>query len=192
MTRSVAARGDFCGVKCSGRRVGSATRWASVDFCDNDRVLNGRRPRRKLIAAAAAESRCWRCSTAACGTRVSAPPARQRPAQPRPAARRRPRPATRPPTSASRRPPITVGVLVSRTSPLGPDVFSGSYYGATAYFDTLNAQGGINGRKVKVVSCDDTGSGSGNVSCVHTADRPRPRSSRSPAPPPSATTATRT
>ena len=47
---------------------------------------------------------------------------------------------------------ITVGVLVSRTSPLGPDVFSGSYYGAMAYFETLNAQGGINGRKIKVIS----------------------------------------
>lgn len=63
---------------------------------------------------------------------------------------------------------ITVGVLVSRTSPLGPEAFSGSYYGATAYFDALNKRGGINGRKVKVVACDDTGSGSGNVACAHT------------------------
>lgn len=63
---------------------------------------------------------------------------------------------------------ITVGVLVSRTSPLGPDALSGSYYGATAYFDALNRRGGINGRTVKVVACDDTGSGSGNVACAHT------------------------
>ncbi len=62
---------------------------------------------------------------------------------------------------------ITVGVLVSRTSPLGPDAFSGSYYGATAYFDALNRRGGVHGRKFKVVACDDTGSGPGNVSCAH-------------------------
>jgi branched-chain amino acid transport system substrate-binding protein len=58
-------------------------------------------------------------------------------------------------------------VLVSRTSPLGPDVFSGSYYGATAYFNALNKRGGIHGRMVKVAACDDTGSGSGNVDCAH-------------------------
>ncbi|MDT7566421.1 MAG: branched-chain amino acid transport system substrate-binding protein, partial [Pseudonocardiales bacterium] len=59
-------------------------------------------------------------------------------------------------------------MLVSRTSPLGPDALSGSYYGATAYFDALNRRGGINGRMVKVVACDDTGSGPGNVACAHT------------------------
>ncbi len=103
-----------------------------------------------------------------CGTRVSAPP------QTRPLATAAP---TGSPAAASSNPAsdigvtpttITVGLLVSRTSPLGPDAFSGSYYGATAYFDTLNQQGGIDGRKVKLVSCDDTGSGSGNVNCVHT------------------------
>ena len=50
---------------------------------------------------------------------------------------------------------------MSRTSPSARTAFSGSYYGATAYFDALNRRGGINGRKVKVVPCDDTGSGSG-------------------------------
>jgi branched-chain amino acid transport system substrate-binding protein len=63
---------------------------------------------------------------------------------------------------------ITVGVLVSRTSPLGPDAFSGSYYGATAFFDALNRNGGIHGRMVKVAACDDGGSGSGDVACAHT------------------------
>ncbi len=102
--------------------------------------------------------------TAACGTRVSAPPARTSGTP------------TAAPSSASGNPAsdigvtantVTVGLLVSKTSPLGPDVFSGSYYGAMAYWDTVNAQGGINGRKIKVDFCDDTGSGSGNVSCVH-------------------------
>jgi branched-chain amino acid transport system substrate-binding protein len=102
--------------------------------------------------------------TVACGTRVSAPPAPTGGAP------------TAAPSAASSNPAsdigvtantVTVGLLVSKTSPLGPDVFSGSYYGAMAYWDTINAQGGINGRKIKVEFCDDTGSGSGNVSCVH-------------------------
>jgi branched-chain amino acid transport system substrate-binding protein len=109
---------------------------------------------------------------AACGTRVSAPPQALPPvtAAPSGAAPSTGSPATSNPASDIGVTPttITVGLLVSRTSPLGPDVFSGSYYGAAAYFDTLNQQGGINGRKVKVVPCDDTGSGSGNVQCVHT------------------------
>jgi branched-chain amino acid transport system substrate-binding protein len=109
---------------------------------------------------------------AACGTRVSAPPQALPPvtAAPSGAAPSAGSPATSNPGSDIGVTPttITVGLLVSRTSPLGPDVFSGSYYGAAAYFDTLNQQGGINGRKVKVVPCDDTGSGTGNVQCVHT------------------------
>ena len=105
---------------------------------------------------------------AACGTRVSGPPDQ-------PAAVGTPTAAA--PTSAAAPNPasdvgvtsnsITVGVLVSKTSPLGPDAFSGSYYGATAYFAALNKRGGINGRQIKVVACDDTGSGSGDVDCVH-------------------------
>jgi branched-chain amino acid transport system substrate-binding protein len=62
---------------------------------------------------------------------------------------------------------ITVGVLVSKSSGLGPETFSGSYYGATAYFDALNRAGGVHGRKVKVAFCDDGGTGPGNVACVH-------------------------
>jgi branched-chain amino acid transport system substrate-binding protein len=63
---------------------------------------------------------------------------------------------------------ITVGSIVGRTSPLGADTFSGSGYGAQAFFDALNAKGGINGRKVKFITCDDAGSGDKNVSCAHT------------------------
>ncbi len=100
---------------------------------------------------------------AGCGTRVSSPPTV--PAGPSvPASSAGANPASDigvTPTT------ITVGVLASRTSPLGPDAFGGSYYGATAYFDALNRRGGVNGRTVKVVGCDDTGSGEGNVRCVH-------------------------
>ncbi len=102
-----------------------------------------------------------------CGTRVTAPP------QPVPTVTAAPSGASAGPSNPASDigvtpTTITVGLLVSRTSPLGPDAFSGSYYGATAYFDTLNQHGGVNGRMVKVVPCDDTGSGSGNVQCVHT------------------------
>src|SRR5512135_3845200 len=38
---------------------------------------------------------------------------------------------------------VKVGVIVSKTSPLGPYTFSGSYYGATAFFDELNRAGGV-------------------------------------------------
>jgi branched-chain amino acid transport system substrate-binding protein len=115
-----------------------------------------------LLAAAA-------CFATACGTRVSSPPT----TAPAPV----PASATSSPTAAVANlasdigvtpTTITVGVLVSRTSPLGPDALSGSYYGATAYFDALNRRGGINGRTVKVVACDDTGSGTGDVACAHT------------------------
>ncbi|MCK9932742.1 ABC transporter substrate-binding protein [Frankia sp. Mgl5] len=61
---------------------------------------------------------------------------------------------------------IKVGVIAGLSSGLGPDTFSASLYGATAYFEALNARGGINGRKIDVVDCDDKGSGDGNVACV--------------------------
>ncbi len=61
---------------------------------------------------------------------------------------------------------IKVGAIVGLTSPLGPTTFSGSLYGAKAYFDALNAAGGVNGRKVTFVQCDDHGSGPDNAACV--------------------------
>ncbi len=70
-------------------------------------------------------------------------------------------------------PPVTVGIVASVTSLLGNGTFSGPLYGAQAFFDALDAAGGIGaaggrgGRQVKVVTCDDGGTGSGNQSCVH-------------------------
>ncbi|MBL7495526.1 ABC transporter substrate-binding protein [Frankia sp. CNm7] len=63
---------------------------------------------------------------------------------------------------------IKVGLISGQTSGLGPDTFSASLYGAQAYFDALNDKGGVNGRKVKLVPCDDKGTGDGNVECAHT------------------------
>ena len=61
---------------------------------------------------------------------------------------------------------IKVGVVVSLTSPLGAEAFSGPMYGALAYFEGLNARGGINGRRVTPIVCDDGSSGAGNQQCV--------------------------
>lgn len=48
--------------------------------------------------------------------------------------------------------PIKVGSIVSKTGPID---FSSTSDGARAYFDKLNAEGGINGRKVEYVVEDD-------------------------------------
>ncbi|MCX5202161.1 ABC transporter substrate-binding protein [Streptomyces sp. NBC_00237] len=74
------------------------------------------------------------------------------------------RPTAGAPTDA---PPLRVGILVSATSPIGGDAFTGPGDGARAYFDVLNTRGGIGGRRVQVETCDDGGSGIGNTACVH-------------------------
>jgi branched-chain amino acid transport system substrate-binding protein len=61
---------------------------------------------------------------------------------------------------------ITVGLVVSQTSPLGSETFSPPMYGARAYMQALDARGGINGRSVKVIVCDDGSTGAGNRECV--------------------------
>ncbi|MFV0136853.1 ABC transporter substrate-binding protein [Streptomyces sp. HMX87] len=63
--------------------------------------------------------------------------------------------------------PIHVGVITSATSPVGGDAFTGPRDGARAWFDRLNARGGVDGRRVEVHLCDDGGSGIGNQECVH-------------------------
>ena len=63
--------------------------------------------------------------------------------------------------------PIRVGIITSATSPVGGDTFTGPRDGAKAYFDRLDARGGIDGHPVEVRECDDGGSGVGNNTCVH-------------------------
>ncbi|MET8858819.1 ABC transporter substrate-binding protein [Streptomyces sp. NPDC004579] len=62
--------------------------------------------------------------------------------------------------------PIRVGVISSATSPVGASAFTGPRDGAKAWFDRLDARGGIDGRRVEVRTCDDGGSGVGNSACV--------------------------
>ncbi|MEU6127006.1 ABC transporter substrate-binding protein [Streptomyces sp. NPDC047123] len=63
--------------------------------------------------------------------------------------------------------PVRVGIITSATSPVGGSAFTGPRDGARAWFDRLNARGGIGGRPVDVRTCDDGGSGVGNNDCVH-------------------------
>ncbi|MER7483376.1 ABC transporter substrate-binding protein [Streptomyces sp. NPDC126510] len=63
--------------------------------------------------------------------------------------------------------PLRVGIIASATSPVGGSAFTGPRDGARAFFDRLNARGGIDGRRVEVRTCDDGGSGVGNNECVH-------------------------
>ncbi|MGW3648344.1 ABC transporter substrate-binding protein [Streptomyces sp. NPDC000878] len=63
--------------------------------------------------------------------------------------------------------PLRVGIIASATSPVGAAAFTGPRDGAKAWFERLNARGGIDGRPVEVRLCDDGGSGVGNNECVH-------------------------
>ena len=63
--------------------------------------------------------------------------------------------------------PLRIGIISSATSPVGGDAFTGPRDGARAWFEALNARGGLDGRRVEVVTCDDGGSGVGNNECVH-------------------------
>ncbi|MGW1957349.1 ABC transporter substrate-binding protein [Streptomyces sp. NPDC001920] len=68
---------------------------------------------------------------------------------------------------AGDRAPLRVGIIASATSPVGGNAFTGPRDGAKAFFERLNARGGIDGRRVEVRECDDGGSGVGNNECVH-------------------------
>jgi branched-chain amino acid transport system substrate-binding protein len=61
---------------------------------------------------------------------------------------------------------IKLGLVVSKTSPLGAETFTPSMYGVQAFVAALNARGGVNGRHVDLVVCDDGATGAGNRRCV--------------------------
>jgi branched-chain amino acid transport system substrate-binding protein len=62
---------------------------------------------------------------------------------------------------------ITLGTISSRSNAFDPSAFVGPQYGAQAFVDDLNRRGGIAGRTVRLVACDDHGDGSRNQECVH-------------------------
>ena len=73
-------------------------------------------------------------------------------------------------------------VVVAHVGPMsGPLAGNGiaNYEGAKAYFDQVNAQGGINGQKIRLVREDDQYKADETIRLVHEVakrDRPRPSS----------------
>jgi branched-chain amino acid transport system substrate-binding protein len=61
---------------------------------------------------------------------------------------------------------ITIGNVTSVSGAFGPDAFGPTLHGLTAYVDALNDAGGINGRKINLVSCDDGSDGTQFLACV--------------------------
>jgi branched-chain amino acid transport system substrate-binding protein len=61
---------------------------------------------------------------------------------------------------------IKVGNIVSRGGSMGPNQFTPSYFGANAYFQLVNARGGVNGRQIEYVTCDDREEPGDNIRCV--------------------------
>ncbi len=61
---------------------------------------------------------------------------------------------------------VTIGNISSLSNAFDPRAFTGGFDGAKAFFDHLNAHGGVNGRTVRFVGCDDKGSATANVSCA--------------------------
>ncbi|WP_206507582.1 ABC transporter substrate-binding protein [Streptomyces chrestomyceticus] len=109
------------------------------------------RTRRAAEAAGAAVSALLLALAAACGSRLPESDFEHR--------------GTAPATGRAPE-PIVVGIITSATSPVGGEAFTGPRDGALAYFAALNARGGVHGRPVQAVTCDDGGSGVGNNECV--------------------------
>src|SRR5205814_2781053 len=61
---------------------------------------------------------------------------------------------------------ILVGNITSVGGALGPNVFSPSYYGASAFFRELDAKGGVNGHQIKLATCDDKEDPNVNLRCA--------------------------
>jgi branched-chain amino acid transport system substrate-binding protein len=62
---------------------------------------------------------------------------------------------------------ITIGNVSSRTNPFGSDQFIPNYIGLISFVQHCNAVGGINGRSIQIIPCNDGGQDSGNTSCVN-------------------------
>lgn len=79
--------------------------------------------------------------------------------------------AFRQPTASPSPAPVTktlvIGTIASVTNPFDAEAFTGPLYGLRAFVDEVNRHGGINGRQVVLRVCDDGGSGTQNVVCVH-------------------------
>lgn len=61
---------------------------------------------------------------------------------------------------------ILVGNITSEQGPLGPEPFTPAREGARLFFQQLNSDGGVCGRQVRFVSCDDQENPERNKECV--------------------------
>lgn len=61
---------------------------------------------------------------------------------------------------------ITIGNVTAITGALGPYAFGVTLPGLEAWVDATNAQGGINGRKIVLDTCDDSEDGQTNLACT--------------------------
>ena len=61
---------------------------------------------------------------------------------------------------------VTLGLIASRSNAFDPSAFVGPQYGATAFVDDVNRRGGVHGRTLRLVVCDDHGEAARNQQCV--------------------------
>jgi ABC-type branched-subunit amino acid transport system substrate-binding protein len=61
---------------------------------------------------------------------------------------------------------ITIGNITGVSGPLGPDAFGPTLSGLRAWVGSVNARGGINGRKIVLAFCDDGQDGAQNLACT--------------------------
>ncbi|HWC38888.1 MAG TPA: ABC transporter substrate-binding protein [Acidimicrobiales bacterium] len=61
---------------------------------------------------------------------------------------------------------ITIGNITATGGSFGPQAFGVSLNGLKTWVQATNAKGGINGRKINLVTCDDAEDGSQNLACA--------------------------
>jgi branched-chain amino acid transport system substrate-binding protein len=61
---------------------------------------------------------------------------------------------------------ITIGNITATGGSFGPEAFGVSLNGLKTWVQATNAKGGINGRKINLVTCDDAEDGSQNLACA--------------------------
>ncbi|HWB67522.1 MAG TPA: ABC transporter substrate-binding protein [Mycobacteriales bacterium] len=63
---------------------------------------------------------------------------------------------------------IKIGNIYSGAgNPFAPDQFIPNYYGVESYVQYINNAGGICGRKIQLVKCDDNGDRNQDITCAH-------------------------
>lgn len=101
---------------------------------------------------------------AACGTRLPDEAFVGTGGHPSPAPSGQPAPSGVPGVTGTS---ITIGSIASLSNPFDSRTFAGPLHGLRAFVDDINRRGGINGRRLILRTCDDGGSSSQNVACVH-------------------------